>query len=103
MTKKYVNKIGYSDIYPFEIIRRTKKTIVIREMRAELDPNYKPIFVQGGFAGHCINQDEQKWIITPNKKAPEYRAYRRKDGNYYVNGSKFVEVDNPVKFYDYNF
>ncbi len=103
MTKKYANKIGYSDIYPFEIIHRTKKTIVIREMRAKLDPNYKPIFVQGGFAGHCINQDEQKWIITSDENAPLYKAYLRKDGYYWSKLGKHVLALRPTKYYDYNF
>ena len=42
-TASYANKYGYSDVYPYEIVRViSAKTIEVREMDAERDPNWKP-------------------------------------------------------------
>lgn len=99
---KYANCLKYTDITPFEVIRKTKKTIMIREMKTELD-NFKPEIIPGGFAGICINQHDQKWIIKADPIAPVFRAYLRKDGYYYANGNRYALADRPVKYYDYNF
>ena len=70
----YANHYGYSDVNPFEIVRRVSdKTIEIREMDAERDPEWKPEFHVGGFSAHCSNQREQRWNITSN---PENRVIR---------------------------
>lgn len=103
MTKKYANKHGYSDINPYEIIRMTPKTILVREMNAELDPSFQPQYIQGGYAGVCINQHEQQWIITSNIEAPIERTYLRKDGFHYLNGNRMVITDFPHKYRDFNF
>jgi len=105
-TKKYANRIGYSDIYPYEVVRRvSEKTIEVREMDAVLDPACKKelqeSFVPGGFLGHTDN-DLQKWIITSNPENRVERIRLHKDGKYYGSGM-FVLADEPVKHYDYNF
>ena len=52
----YANHIGYSDVNPFEIIRRVSdKTLELRAMNAERDPSWNPDFVPGGFFGTVVN------------------------------------------------
>ncbi len=54
----------YTDIEPYTVIERKGKRIKLQKARATLDPSYKPERIAGGFAGHCINNHDQKWIIT---------------------------------------
>lgn len=101
---QYANHIGYSDVNPFEIIRKiSDKTIEIRAMNAERDPNWKPDFVPGGFCGTVVNQGDQRWIISSNAESPVVRIRLGKQGWKDANGRRFQLSDKPVKFYDYNF
>jgi hypothetical protein len=77
---KYANHIGYSDVDPYEIVRIVSdKTIEIREMKTEPDTSVELKWVAGGFAGHCVNQNEQKWIISSDETAPVIRIRNRDD------------------------
>ena len=101
---KFANHHGYSDIDPFEIVRRVSdKTIEIREMHTERDDSVKMEFVAGGFAGHCINQNEQKWFIVSNEQRPVIRIRLGKNGWKDSHGRRYVLSENPIRFYDYNF
>ena len=101
---KYANHQGWSQTYPYEVIRWvSEKTVEIRQMDAERDPNWKPEWVSGGFAGHCTNQHTQKWIYSSN---PEYKVIRmrlRKDGRWYSAYGRHALSNEPRMFYDYNF
>ena len=100
----YANHIGYSDIHPFEIVRRVSdKTLEIRPMHTERDPEWKPNFVQGGFCGTVVNQNEQRWIITKNEKSTPFRIRLSKKGWKDAGGARYQISDKPVMFYDYNF
>lgn len=100
----YANRIGYSDVEPFEVVREVSaKIIEVRRMTAHLDPSWKPEMHAGGFAAHCSNQSSQKWIITSDEGAPVIRLHMRKDGCFYYQGSKFRREAAPRKFHDYNF
>lgn len=102
----YANHIGYSDVNPYEIVRRVSdRTIEIREMNAvRSNPENKLGFVPGGFVGHCANQDEQEWTITSNPEARVKRIRLHKDGRWRCkHGERFVLAVQPRKFYDYNF
>lgn len=100
----FANLHGYSDVEPFEVVRViSDKTIEIRAMRAERDESVKLEWAVGGFAGHCVNQRDQKWVITRDESAPVIRARRRVDGYFHSPYGKHVLNDKPVKFYDYNF
>jgi hypothetical protein len=100
----HANMHGWSDVTPFEIVRVVSpKTIEVRAMIAEQNESFKPEIIPGGFAGHCVNQGQQKWNY---KSAPEgmvLRARLRKDGNFHSNFGKHVLSTEPRKFYDYNF
>lgn len=101
---KFANQTGYSDITPYEIVRViSEKTIEIRRMKAELNPEWKPEIIPGGFAGTCVNQNSQKWIITSDETARVERARLRKDGDFHSAMGRHVLGEKPVRYYDYNF
>lgn len=102
---KYANQYGYSDVYPFEVVRViSDKTIEVREMDAERDESVKLEWAPGGFAGHCLNQRDQKWFITSNESNPVIRIrLSAKKGWQDKHGRRFGLSDQPVRFYDYNF
>lgn len=100
----YANQFGYSDITPYEVVRWVSdKTIEIREMDAVQDESVKLEWAPGGFAGHCINQRDQKWHITNNPENRIIRIRLAKKGWQDKHGRKFGLSAKPVKFYDYNF
>ena len=100
----YANHYGYSDVYPFEVVKVVSdKTIEIREMDAERDESVKLEWAPGGFAGHCINQRDQKWFIKSNPENPVIRIRLSKQGWKDRHGRKFGLSEKPVRFYDYNF
>jgi hypothetical protein len=101
---KYANHHGYSDVTPYEVVKHvSNQTIEIREMDAEKDPSWVPNWHVGGFAGHCSNQHEQKWIIKSNAENPVVRIRLGKQGWKDKHGRKFGLSEQPVRFYDYNF
>ena len=106
-TDKYAIHYGWTDRNPFEIIRVVSdRTIEIREMKATLDANWKPIFEVGGFGGHCTNSREQKWNIFSDESQPIFRIRRsNKRGRPWRDkyGLQYALSDSPYKYYDYNF
>lgn len=101
---QYANRFGYSDVEPYEVIRAVSGiTLEIRRMHAERDPEWKPEIIPGGFSGHCVNQSEQKWIITSDLNAPVIRIRLGKKGWKDRHGNRYDLSDRPRKFYDYNF
>ena len=103
ITYTHANKSGWSDMYPYEIVKViSPKTIEIRAMDCEQDPEFTPEFISGGFAGHCVNQGQQKWIYSSNPENGVIRARLRKDGYFHSRFGRHILDDEPVKFYDYN-
>ena len=102
---KYANHMGWSDVNPWEITMIvSEKTIEVKEMTATKDDSVKLKWVAGGFAGHCVNQRDQKWFIESNPEGARKRIRRRKDGYWYDKyNNRFVLSFEPHKFYDYNF
>ena len=103
--KKYCNYHGYSDVYPYEVIRVVSdQTVELREMDAVLDPSYKQDVIPGGFAGHTLNNGGD-WIITSNETNPTVRARWSMTKNTWQtkHGFRMCMADNPRRFYDYNF
>jgi hypothetical protein len=102
----YANHTGYSDVNPYEIIRRVSdKTIEIREMDAVRSNSENKLgFAPGGFVGHCSRQNDQEWTITSNQTYRTIRIRLNKDGRWQdSNGNRYKLADKPRKFYDYNF
>jgi len=103
-TMNYANHYGYSDVNPYEVVKViSDKTIEVREMDSEKDPSWVPDWHVGGFAGHCSNQQEQKWFIKSNTENPVVRIRLGKQGWKDKHGRKFGLSEQPVRFYDYNF
>lgn len=101
---KYANHFGYSDINPFEVVRVvSEKCLEVREMDAERDESVKLEWAAGGFAGHCKNQNDQKWFIKSNPENKVLRIRLGKQGWKSADGRRFGLSDKPVRFYDYNF
>ncbi len=101
---KFANLIGYSDITPYEVIKViSDKTIVIREMKADRDPSFKPEFDIGGFSAHCTNQSDQKWIISSVETLHTVRARLQKNGKWKSIYGEHRLSNEPKCFYDYNF
>lgn len=102
---KYANRLCYSDVQPYEIVRFVSATTIeVREMKADLDPTWKPETIPGGFCGHTVNQRSQRWIITADPTAPVTRIRLSKKRGWRDAGGTMYELTvEPRKFYDYNF
>ena len=100
----YANESGYSDMYPYEIVKVvSENTIEIRPMDTERDDSVELKWVSGGFAGHCVNQGQQKWFYKSNPNNSVRRIRRRKDGYFYNHCNRVYLEQEPRKFHDYNF
>ena len=95
----------WSDIEPCTVIKRTKTTITVRHDKATRKESWKPEFIPGGFAGHCVNNDDQEdaWNIEedPNGEVEIFRWHKR--SNCYMNTSGEKLYPEWAKKYDYNF
>lgn len=106
---KFANLHMHSDCHPYEIVRVVSaQTIELRRMTAVLDKSFQPDIAVGGFAGHCSNQQDQKWIYSVDESAPIIRARFRKwrannQAGFYSVYGRHVLSEQPFKFHDYNF
>lgn len=104
--KPYFNLQVGTDSYPFELTGvRANIIAIVRPMSASLSNEWKPNIVHGGFAGHCVNQNEQKWNIKSNSEAEELeiRWSKAKNGWYDKHGARFINSEEPLRFHDFNF
>jgi len=103
--KKYANQYLFSDAYPYEVIDiKTPRKVIIRRMDSVLDNNFKPEIIPGGFVGHCVNSDEQKWNYSSDPYATPFAIRLNKKGEWKdVYGNKYGMSDKPYRKYDYNF
>lgn len=102
-----VTEVLYSDREPYEVIQIcTPRKVTIREMTAKRD-NWSPEIIAGGFAGHCVNQDEQKWVYKSNEagRTLTIRKSMAKGGRWFEAGNKgsWFAMGYAKKFHDYNF
>ena len=95
---------GYTDTKAYTVIAVSEsgKTITIQQDKATLDPEWKPDFSPGGFAGHCSNQRSQTYTYERNPEGQSIKARLHKDGKYHSQYGK-VLVGERREFYDYNF
>jgi hypothetical protein len=77
------------------------KTLYLQPDIATLD-GWKPEILPGGFAGHCVNNHEQRYTYQLDPGAPLHRASLRKDGRYRTTRGEPV-VPGRHQFHDYNF
>jgi predicted RNA-binding protein YlqC (UPF0109 family) len=96
---KYVNQRLYTDINPVgKIIGTRGKTILIVKRVMEVKQTKEMEFVSGGFAGICINQEDQEWAFEEVEDVFEVKMNKQwgRRGQMYV-------ADKPRMYYDYNF
>lgn len=95
----------HSDCHAGTIVKVTKCSITIQYDKATLDPNFKPEFVTGGFAGHCTNQEDQTYTYERNPEGrKEVYRWSNKYNCYQGGGDGSVKViKGRHEFYDYNF
>lgn len=70
------------DVVPGTVVTRTAKRCTVRYDDVARDPSWEPEFVAGGFSGHCVNQDSQRWIITDNPDGVIYPFFLHKSGQW---------------------
>lgn len=101
----------WTDCEPYEIVgHKGSNTILLREMKAELDPSWKPDWVPGGYAGVVRNNEDQKWILSSDSNASitTLRISKKraeaiiKYGEFRVNGCRW-SFGKACKYRDYNF
>ena len=93
----------WSDRHAGTIIKVTKSTITVQRDKATLDPNWKPEWVAGGFAGHCTNQDDQTYTYERDLKG-EVETFRWSTKyNQYGQPGNLRAIKGRHEFYDYNF
>ncbi len=95
----------YSDCEAYTVIGKTAKTITIQRDKATLDPNFKPEWIAGGFAGHCTNQNEQTYTYERNPEGSKVKCYwSERLGCYTTGGDQSIRISRGRhEFYDYNF
>ena len=93
----------YTDVEAYTIIARTPQTLTLQRAKAKLAADWKPEIIPGGFAGHCVNNNEQRWEIEPDPNGYIKKAYwsEAKCG-FFVEGSCRVSLGY-CEHYDYNF
>lgn len=99
---EYFTAYGYSQSYPFLVVRRTPSTVTLRELVVGPDPDWKPEMIKGGFAGHCVNQNSQTWVYAGLQDGPDIVVRKGRTGKWSKQGISFVE-GRARYFYDYNF
>lgn len=99
---KYFTEIGYSQTYPWVVVKQTPLGYVLAQVRVGPDPDWHPETIPGGFAGHCVNQQAQTWLYKGVDQMVTRRIRKNKRGDWSLRGTKYVE-DMAREFYDYNF
>ncbi len=96
---KYINRVLWSDVYPVgKIVAIKGKTKVVVQPVVASENLTKMEFVVGGFAGHCINQWDQRYEFIEQGDTFELPLSNNSMKK------RFLQIaDNPYKYYDYNF
>lgn len=97
----YFTEIMYSDSHAWQEIKRTAKTVTVRRVAVDTDPEWisKRQFLPGGFHGHVPNQSEQTWIFKGfDSRIATIRLTKR---GWAYKGTRFVE-GLAREFHDYN-
>jgi hypothetical protein len=100
----------YSDVRPATVIKRTAKRCHIRYDSVAKHPDWSPDITPGGFAGHCVNQDSQRWIITEDPDGRVSQFFLHKSGQWRMSFAGSNESGRSARLgpgwankYDYNF
>lgn len=103
--KKYCNQHGYTDVYPWEVVRTVSdKCVEIKAMSVE-QTKFPEQFSPGGFVGHYHDNragQDYKYISNPENVVIRCRWSEAKK-QWQSERGRHVMADKPYKFYDYNF
>ena len=96
---KYINRGLFTDIDPVGKIVgiKGKTTVLIQPIQASRNLTEMK-FNPGGFAGHCVNQDEQSYEFTEVGEVSEVKL-----SNTFMKNFRWYIHNEPRKYYDYNF
>lgn len=63
---EYMTQTMYSDQQPWKVIGRSKSgsTVTLQAVEVRLADDWKAEIVPGGFAGHCTNNDTQRYVYV---------------------------------------
>lgn len=94
----------WSDAHAVTIVKVTKTSVTVQRDIATRDPEWKPEFIVGGFAGHCTNQHSQTYTYEQDPKG-ELTTFRwsNKYQQYRISKSGLSLSKGRHEFYDYNF
>ena len=93
----------YTDRHACTIIKRTAKTLTLRQCKATLKPDFKPEFDIGGFCAHCTNQNKQDYDYEENPDGTIYTARWSKKKKRFIADKHLRVIAGRREFYDYNF
>lgn len=95
----------WSDAHACTVISRTEKTLTIQRDKATLSPNFKPVRVPGGFAGHCINNEDQEWTYERDPRGEIIKCrWSEKHGCWQTGSDGSIKIGRGRhEHYDYNF
>lgn len=94
----------FSDSHAGTVVKVTKSTITVQRDKATIDPNFRPNFTPGGFAGHATNNNEQTYTYERDEQG-EKTVFRwsNKYKRYIHTASGRKLTKGRREFYDYNF
>lgn len=101
-----VTYVQYSDKKAMTILEKTDRKIIAAFDDQELDENWKPEMVPGGFSATCTNQNTQKWNCKTNTENSKLAFTLRKNGKWVEKNQKingYYLVCGRYPFYDFNF
>ena len=95
----------WSDAHACTVIARTATTLTLQRDKAILDPNFKPEWIAGGFAGHCTNPEDQTYPYEPDPSGEIYKCrWSEKYGRWQHGSDGSMKITRGRhEFYDYNF
>ena len=104
---EYLTECMYSDSHAWVVVRRTAKTLTVSPVLVKRNPDWKPEFIKGGFAGHCVNQSDQTWLFdrisNETKTLRLVKNWRAgSDHRWGYKGTTFI-ANGAIETYDYNF
>lgn len=97
--------IGWSDRAAYHVvaISASRRTLTLARATAKLDPTWKPIVAPGGFVGHCLNNNEQRWLIEENPNGDRVTVRLHKNGQWRAANGNRYSIGEAREFHDYNF
>lgn len=93
----------WTDQHAGTIVKVTRKTITVQRDKATLSPDFKPVFIPGGFAGTVINQEEQEYTYERDPNGTKQTFHWSEKYQSYGQPGNLRVVRGRREFYDYNF